>query len=62
MARNDEPVEISYTRIVVDSDLAILFEDGTDQFWIPKSLIKDHDEDDKIVSIPEWFAEKEGLV
>lgn len=62
MSRNDDVVEISYTRVVTDSDLAILFEDSEDRFWIPKSVIQDHDEDDKIVSIPAWFAEKEGLV
>lgn len=61
MSRNDDPVEISYTEIVTESDGAILFADGGDRFWIPKSLIQDHDEDDKIVTIPEWFAEKEGL-
>lgn len=62
MSRNDDDAEISYTKIVTETDMAILFEDGPDQFWIPRSVIKDHDEEDKIVTVAAWFAEKEGLV
>lgn len=28
--------------------------------WIPKSMIRDEDENE--IQIPEWFAEKEGLI
>ncbi len=59
---HSDTVEISYDEIVTETDMAILFKDDKDQFWIPKSMIDDHDEDDKIVSVYEWFAEKEGLV
>jgi hypothetical protein len=62
MSRGDETAEISYTEIVTESDMAICFKDGPDKFWIPKSVIKDHDEEDKIVHVATWFAEKEGLV
>jgi hypothetical protein len=62
MSRGSEPAEISYTEIVTESDMAICFKDGPDKFWIPKSVIEEHDEEDKIVCVAAWFAEKEGLV
>lgn len=59
---HSDTVEISYDEIVTETDMAILFKDDKEQFWIPKSVIDEHDEDDKVVSVYEWFAEKEGLI
>jgi len=59
---NSDNVEIPYDDIVAETGMAILFKDDKEQFWIPKSVIEDHDEDDRIVYVAAWFAEKEGLV
>ena len=44
--------------------------EGTESFWVPRSLIRDfvkYPAKDQelplcLVEIPEWFAEKEGLI
>ena len=38
---------------------AILFVIKGEKVWIPKKLIKDHD--DKVVIVQKWWAEKNGL-
>jgi len=51
---------------VDSSDLAVRFNDGDGDFWIPKSVMKEGSWPDLFdsgtVSVEVWFAEKEGLV
>ena len=56
--------EIAYEKVVRDepSDDAILFKIEGWNYWIPRSLVEEIDEESKIVVIPEWFAVKEELV
>lgn len=61
-----EPVGIEYERVVHETDAAFLFlvpTYGTNmqEVWIPKSQIQHHDEDEKLVTVPEWLATKKGL-
>ena len=55
-----EIVTIDHDGLVYETDDAKLFEIDDEKVWIPKSLISD--EDDESVDVPEWFAEKEGLI
>jgi hypothetical protein len=48
-----------------ETDAAILFDDGTEQVWIPKSQIDTTEELGgglAEITIPEWLAIKKGLV
>lgn len=58
------PYEVRHNGFRRETDLARAFWIGTDRFkrttlWVPKSVIID--EDDTTVTVPTWFAEKEGL-
>ena len=56
-----EPVEVGYERAVRETAAALCVRiDGRDR-WIPKSLIVEHQEDACLLTVPEWFATKEGL-
>jgi hypothetical protein len=64
----DEPVEI-YCQKITETDLAILVTDdgGENEYWIPKSQIdsefsEDHGDGTLTLFIPEWLAEKKGLL
>ena len=59
--------EILTCNVVKETDFAFLLDDGTEEFWCPKLVIKNADEisefDDAIdVEIATWFCEKEGLI
>ena len=59
-----EHVEI-YVEVKKITPYAILIHDGDDNFWIPKSQIKnDYPSKGKSgnIEITRWFAEKEGMV
>ena len=50
-----------------ETDLAVLVDDGDDQYWLPKSQVQyDDGEYEKgdimTVYIPFWLAEDEGLI
>ena len=51
-----EPVELSYTELVVERDESILFEIDSRPIWLPRSEIVEHDAERKVVTIPEWLA------
>lgn len=54
-----ERVPLVYDRIVRETDAATLFDVGDGpNVWVPKSLIEDEAEG---LTIPAWFAVKEGL-
>ncbi len=57
-----DQVTLHYDAVERDTDLAVLFRGDKEKFWVPKSLISDWDEKKKQFDVPEWFAEKEGLV
>jgi hypothetical protein len=62
---DEEPFDIDFDRIETETDDAILFvvEDdpfAPETFWIPKS-IADVDHENNTVSVPMWFAIKEGF-
>ena len=61
----NEKIEID-VEIKKITEMAILADDGYTEHWIPKSLIEEDVEDAEVdetitITIPEWFAEKEGL-
>jgi hypothetical protein len=66
-AEREEPVEVSFERLIHISERAVLFEiEGSDE-WLPKSQIDNLDdilEHDKAtpgeVSIPRWLAIDRG--
>lgn len=68
MSRTDgDPVEIDYDEIVAETKAAVLFrvptyEDETEEMWIPKSQLIEHDEDACTFEIPEWLAREKGMV
>lgn len=62
-----EPVEID-GRIVHESDLAWLFEPapgldpgGAIEVWLPKSQCE-WDEDEQVMTVPEWLAKAKELI
>ena len=60
---NSKEIEF-YLEVKRETDMAILFTDGVEGFWLPKSCItKDHVKDnDYKVFVPEWLAEKKGMI
>lgn len=61
-----DPVEIS-CEFRHQTDAAVLIYDGTKEVWIPKSQLADDVGDPAVgefieISIPEWLAEKQGLI
>ena len=64
MSSMSEKVVIDYDEIELDrEDLnAILFEIEERSVWIPRSLILNHDEDERTITVPEWFAIDKELV
>ena len=59
--------EIICCNVIRETDAAFLFNDGTQDFWCPKSLIDNigeinEFEDAVDVEIAVWFCEKEGLI
>ena len=58
-----EYVEID-VEVIRETDMAVLFFDGTKEFWIPKSAMDDwpEDGDSGTALVAEWFALKEGLI
>ncbi len=49
---------------VLETEEAVLFDDGNIEFWVPISLMTDWPDigDLGIAYIEEWFAIKEGLI
>jgi hypothetical protein len=54
-------LDLVYDDILKETDLAYLFAFGDYQHWIPKSVIKEMDEKESILTLPDWFIEKNGL-
>jgi hypothetical protein len=40
---------------------AYLIHDGHKDTWLPKSMVE-YDEQDKVFTMPEWLAQREGLI
>lgn len=60
--REKKCVEID-VEVVSQTEDAMLFTDGINEFWVPKSVMDDYPEDgDGVAVIEEWFAEQKGLV
>lgn len=57
---SDETCTLLYDEIVTETDDAVLFRVGDDDYWIPKSLLEDFEESkqDDTVGIPRWKAEE----
>jgi N-acetylglucosamine-6-phosphate deacetylase len=47
--------------IKVETDKAILINDGTKEVWLPKSQVEINRED-KEVTMPEWLAKEKELI
>jgi hypothetical protein len=60
--QEEEGVTIPYTKILKQSEKAILFQLTAGilgkRAWIPLSVLYDHDEEELEFTIPKWFAEK----
>jgi len=55
-------VSIDYDHRVNETAKAILFLIDGEEYWIPKSVIIDDDEEESgSIEVAQWFAEKEGL-
>ena len=52
---------VAYDEVLWETDAAILLRIEISRVWIPLRLIREHDEQEKEVSVPEWFAIQEGL-
>lgn len=57
-----EVVRIDFDKVAQETSDAVLILIDPKLHWIPKSLIKDEDQQEGWVEIPEWFAIKENLV
>lgn len=62
-----EYVEVDYDKIVAETLMAVLVDDGDRKSWVPKSCIEDwgdmnYDFDGGTLRIARWFAEKEEWV
>ena len=60
-------VHLDVDTIKRETDRAFLVVIGDEEVWLPKSLVSDADDyeegdEDVCLSVPEWFASKEGLV
>lgn len=60
---NDEYAEID-VETITDTDMAVLFDDGDEEFWVPKSVMEDWPEigESGTAMVEYWFAEQEGLI
>ena len=58
-----ETLELTFD-FITETEKAMPVSDGTEEIWIPKSLIQDEWQSEGTVSmtLPLWFAEKEGLL
>ncbi len=54
-------VDLEYDTFIHETDKAGLFVVGGKEVWIPKSMYE-VDLDTKTVSVPYYFAHKEGLI
>lgn len=43
------------------TERAFLLFDGTKEVWVPKALVE-YDTRDKVFTMPEWLAQREGLI
>ena len=60
--RKEMSVSIDYDHRVNETAKAILFLIDGEEYWIPKSVIIDDDEEESgSIEVAQWFAEKEGL-
>lgn len=61
--RDEETVTLAYERVVRETSKALCIAmHGDRETWIPKSVIREHEEAAGTLDVPEWFAVKEGLV
>lgn len=44
-----------------ETERAYLIFDGAREVWVPKALVE-YDTRDKVFTMPEWLAEREGLI
>lgn len=53
-------------RVIRETDRAVIFADGRKETVVPKSLLRRRETDRAhrfdIITVPEWFAKKEGLL
>ena len=59
-------VDFSYDAVIRETESAVLLFDGTEEYWVPKSVINDgfqieYETEDEI-EVAEWFAIQEGLI
>jgi hypothetical protein len=57
-----EPVEVTYDKVVHQTDKAVLLEIEGDEFWVPLSTIQNDFEEDGFITVPYWLADEKGLV
>lgn len=53
------------TKEGIPDEGAVLLYDGDNEFWVPKKLIKSQRRIDNAnweFEVPDWFAEKEGII
>jgi hypothetical protein len=60
MAQRDKLYDVKYEEMKHQTAKAWLLDIGGKDYWLAKSLC-DLNEDDKIVTMPEWLAVEKGL-
>ena len=53
--REPEIVKVNYNNIVAETEKAILFNFGKEEYWFPKSQITDLNKKHKIFNCPKWL-------
>ncbi len=63
MAHSDrfDIVDIEYESIEHDTGKAVLLKIEGDEFWIPKSQIKNDYENEDYIQIPRWLVDEKHL-
>lgn len=59
MANNDETISVE-GRMVTETQMAWLVDCGSEEVWLPKSMVS-RDESGSYI-VPVWLAKKKGLV
>jgi len=63
---SEQLVDLDYDGVRLDKPdnnaIVIEFIADEDSRWVPRSLIADHDEEARVITVPEWWAKQEGLV
>lgn len=61
MSEEDDWVDVAHDGVIHKTGLATLYDIEGDEVWIPNSVHEESDDQDNVVLVKSWWAEKEGL-